>query len=143
MLLSVIYEKNVVFVSTSPFEITAAISTFISLLRPFKWSYPVIYNIPGDCLEILGSPIPVLVGLNLPAKKVLEYVIPTHGKLVHKESVYVFLDQNLIYYDFDMLEEFSIPSYEDFHHKLKAIYHKNFSKKNSAYFSVKKRHSKG
>ena len=36
--------------------------TFHSLLKPFKWPYPIIFNLPESLLPLLASPIPIIFG---------------------------------------------------------------------------------
>ena len=36
--------------------------TFHSLLKPFKWPYPIIFNLPESLLSLLASPIPMIFG---------------------------------------------------------------------------------
>jgi len=35
-----------------------------SLIRPLKWVHPMVFNLPEKLLPILGSPVPILVGIN-------------------------------------------------------------------------------
>ena len=63
--LNILQEKNIVFVSNDNEKLSAAISTFSCLIKPFQWPFPKIYNLPKDCLMMISSPIPVIIGLRV------------------------------------------------------------------------------
>jgi hypothetical protein len=142
ILFSILLENTVVFVSEDFSNLSACISSFLSLIRPFKWSFPVIYSLPKDCLDMLGSPIPLLVGLNLPAEKVMRDILRSDDKKTRTDSssnIYVFVDHNLFHYDFDAYDSTLIPYYDEFVERLEKIYKKSFSKKSSNYFKLSKK----
>ena len=134
--LSIIHEKNVIFVSKKNFRISCAISTFLNLLKPFNWEFPVIYNLPDDCLSMLGSPIPLIIGLKNSSQNVLSHFIPKFTDDSNSSNVFVFIDEKLIYYDYDILKDIIIPEYDEFYPKLKKLYHKNFNKESSSHFKI-------
>lgn len=125
---SIIHEKHVVFISEDINMSTGALSAFMSLMRPFKWSLPIIYNLPHELLPILGSPVPVLVGINQTTQFVLNKIIP---EIENDDILYVFLDHGLIQFKLKLLSEVLLPQYDSFISKAKKIYGKNFNSKNS------------
>ena len=46
---------------------TALISLLLTLIKPFEWCFPAIYNLPEQCISMLASPIPLIVGVKLSA----------------------------------------------------------------------------
>jgi hypothetical protein len=139
---SLLLEKTVVFVSEDMSSLSACISAFVCLMKPFKWPFPIIYSLPEDCLVMLGSPIPLLVGMNLPADVVINEVIPEHEKKTRADAnsnIYVFIDQNLFFYDFESFDTMLIPQYDEFIEKLDSIYKKSFCQRPSNYFKLHKR----
>jgi hypothetical protein len=142
ILFAIMSEHSVVFVSEDMSNLTACISTFISLIKPFKWPFPIIYSLPEDCLVMLGSPIPLLVGINLPADTVISDILPEHESKSRADSstnIYVFVDHNLFFYDFETLDSLLIPQYDDFSEKLEKLYKKSFNPKSSNFFKLNKR----
>lgn len=142
ILFAILSEHSVVFVSEDMSNLTACISTFISLIKPFKWPFPIIYSLPEDCLVMLGSPIPLLVGINLPADTVISDILPEHENKSRADSstnIYVFVDHNLFFYDYETLDSLLIPQHDDFSEKLEKIYKKSFNQKSSNYFKINKR----
>lgn len=74
ILLSILREKSVVFISKDISLITAVIMTFVNLIKPFSWPFPSIFSLPESCVQMLDSPIPVLIGLNQPYKYVYKHI---------------------------------------------------------------------
>jgi len=130
---SIMSELHVVFVSETPGLTTSALKTFLALMRPFRWPLPIIFNLPEDLLPMLSSPIPVLVGLNQASQYVVSTVIP---KTDNNDIIYVFLDQGLIYFKPEKLNQILIPQYNDFINKSKAIYRKSFNSKPSLHIKL-------
>jgi hypothetical protein len=139
---SILLEQTVVFVSENMSNISACISLFVSLLRPFKWPFPIIYSLPEDCLVMLGSPIPLLVGINLPAETVIHDILPEHDKKTRADAnsnIYVFIDHGLFFYDFESMDSVLIPQYDEFVEKLEKIYKKSFCQRPSPHFKILKK----
>lgn len=130
---SIMQEMHVVFVSDSPSLTTAALCTFLALMRPFRWPLPIIFNLPEDLLPMLGSPVPVLVGLNRSSQYVISQIIP---KTENSDIIYVFLDHGLIYYKPDIINNILLPQYDDFLTKSKTLYRKSFNSKPSLHIRL-------
>ena len=64
ILMALLLENPIVFVSENLGLLTSTLMTFLSLISPFKWHYPVVSNLPQDLMQILESPVPILVGIN-------------------------------------------------------------------------------
>ncbi|CAD8105374.1 unnamed protein product [Paramecium sonneborni] len=61
---SCLIEKSIVFVSKSPQLSTAACLLCQKyLLKPFTWIHPIISNLPLENIVYLGSPVPIITGL--------------------------------------------------------------------------------
>ena len=93
-MLYVLNEKNVVVVSESIEKTTFFLSSIISLIKPFEWAYPIIYNLPEDCLVMINSPVPVVIGLVMNSKDVMNKIIPSS---VNQDNLFIFMDQKLFY----------------------------------------------
>ena len=141
VLFSIFNEKSLVFVSENLFLISACISTFLALIRPLKWPFPIIYSLPEDCLLMLGSPIPVIVGLNLPSFHVVNDILPEFQSVSennNSNNVYVFLDNGLFYYDFENHDNIILPQFNDFIDRFQKCYQKSFNPRTSNWFRVRK-----
>lgn len=140
IMFSIFYEKSIIFVSENLFLISACISTFLALFRPFKWPFPVIYSLPEDCLLMLGSPIPVMIGLNLPSFHVVNDILPEYESMYennHNNNVYVFLDKGLFFYDFEKHDQLILPQFDNFLENMEKCYKKSFNQRSSQWFKVK------
>ena len=138
----VMLEETVVFVSENMSNISACISLFVSLLRPFKYYMPIIYSLPEDLLIMLDSPVSLLVGINLPAETVIRDILPEHEKKTRadaRSNVYVFIDHGMFFYDFESMDSILIPQYDEFVEKLEKIYKKSFCQRPSPYFKIVKK----
>ena len=58
------------------------------MIKPFKWLHPLISNLPDKFLHILGSPFPILVGLN----KEKAFVKENNLNEIHTNCVFIMLD---------------------------------------------------
>ena len=138
----VMLEETVVFVSENMSNISACISLFVSLLRPFKYYMPIIYSLPEDLLLMLDSPVSLLVGINLPAETVIRDILPEHEKKTRadaRSNVYVFIDHGMFFYDFESMDSILIPQYDEFLEKSEKIYKGMFSQRPSPYFKIVKK----
>lgn len=89
-LLSLLLEKSVIFVSEKRSLSTGAISTFLELLHPLRWEFPVIHCLPLQCSDLLQAPVPILAGLRSTRSKALPLVDTCPS------GVFVFLDEDFI-----------------------------------------------
>ena len=126
LFLALMLEKTLVFFSKSLALLTSTLMTFICLLKPFRWPYPMIFNIPESLLEFLDSPVPILIGIN----KGKEYVV-VDKKLekTHKECIFVNLDEVEIYNDDNLDEEVYSQFFHQLAYKLKGPFDELKSKK--------------
>ena len=62
-------EKKVVFFSEKVALLTGSILTFYSIIKPFTYVMPVIYNLPNVLIDMLDSCVPIILGIN----KKIEY----------------------------------------------------------------------
>jgi hypothetical protein len=37
------------------------------IITPFKWLYPMLESVPEQCMELLDSPVSVILGLTVPS----------------------------------------------------------------------------
>ena len=136
--LSIIFENNIVFISKSSFKISAFLTTFLNLLKPFKWTFPSIFNLPEDLLMMIGSPLPMLIGLNNSSDYVINEIIPNCGD-TSGNTIFVFLDFGVIYFNPNLLEKLVIPEFDGFFDKIKKFYRENFNKKDSGFLKIAKK----
>lgn len=89
LFLGLLAEHSMVFVSANASLLSATLLLFHSLLKPFKWPHPMVFNLPEKFLHLLDSPFPTLVGLNADREFVLETAqLPE----THPNCVFVLLD---------------------------------------------------
>lgn len=144
ILFSMLFEKSVVFVSEHLSLISAALATFNSLLRPFKWSFPIIYSLPEECLLMLESPLPLQVGINMSSHKFLSKVAPAHLPKLTSDSapVIVLLDQSLVIANSKHTSSLDLPFFDDCLAIPHAIYKQELSSKSSASLKLSKKKAK-
>ena len=130
---AIIHEKHVLFISDHVSETTAALTSFLTLIKPFKWPLPIIYNTPEELLQMLSSPIPLLAGINTSPKHFIEEILPQYDS---QTWVYVFVDQGFVYTNDSLVKELCLPQFGNFIHKIKSFYHQWFNKKSSQYYKI-------
>lgn len=142
--MSHLFEKKVVFISENNHSLCSAIATFNALLRPFRWTYPVIYNLPETCLPILQSPIPVQIGLKVSAKRFLSEIGPGlfPDMKTQTGAIFVFLDESLVMTNSAQLNSLFLPFFDDFLVILRVLYKKHFNAKSSKFIKISKKKSK-
>lgn len=71
---AVCLESKLVFFSKNISLLTSSILTFYSILKPFIYVMPVIYNVPTNLFDMLEAPVPLILGINkdISFKKSLE-----------------------------------------------------------------------
>jgi hypothetical protein len=57
-------EKTVVFFSKDVRLLTSTIGVLLSLMKPLKYTYPTIFNLPESQFGLLEAPLTVMVGIN-------------------------------------------------------------------------------
>ena len=139
-----VFEKKIVFISENKHSLCSAIATFNSLIKPFRWTYPVIYNLPEDCIPILQSPIPVQIGLNVSAKTFLSQIGPQNFKDLKTQTaaMFVFLDESLVLTNTAQVQSMPLPFFDDFLVILQVLYKKHFNSKSSNFLKISKKKSK-
>ena len=60
--LTILLERSIVFFSKNIALLTATIVTFLTLIKPFEWPNPLIFNIPNEYMAIFESPVPFICG---------------------------------------------------------------------------------
>lgn len=63
IILNILLERSFLFVSNDIENLTSMVLGFAYLIKPFKWPFILIPNLPIDLPYILESPIPYLAGL--------------------------------------------------------------------------------
>lgn len=138
---SILLENSVVFVSENLGLLTSTMMTFLNLINPFKWHYPIVFNLPHDLMQILESPIPILVGINRNSY----FINSLYQKYNH--IIFVSLDKDKKIYNKNNMNPFLNETFilklktifNDFNEKLKnnQPYMKNNLEENY-YFSINK-----
>ncbi|KAL4499118.1 hypothetical protein ABPG72_017020 [Tetrahymena utriculariae] len=89
--LSLLLEQSVVFVSSNSALLSSTMLLFHSLLKPFRWHHPLIFNLPNNFTHLMDIPVPILVGLN----KDKAYVYQNKLAEKHENCLFVLLDENI------------------------------------------------
>ena len=144
ILFSMLFEVTVVFVSEHLSLISSALATFNALLRPFKWSFPIIYSLPEECLLMLESPLPLQVGINMTAHRFLSSVAPVHLPKLNSDSspIIVFLDESLVMANAHHTSTLDLPFFDDCLVIPHAIYRQELSSKSSSSLKLSKKKAK-
>ena len=145
LLNSILLEKTIVLVSENLHSLSSAIATLNTLIRPFRWSFPIIYSLPKECMLMLEAPVPVLIGLNISSHKFLKEIAPNHFKDIkkNKEKLFLLLDDNLTLASKGLLNSLTLPYFNDFLIVLQVIYKKNYMSKQSNFYKISKKKASG
>ena len=108
ILMSILAEKNIFFISHLQSKISSAISLFTYMIKPYLWTFPIIYSVPKLLLDLIESPIPLIAGIMLDYMKI-KTILETFKN--HKNSIYVFLDHGYIRTDKRKIEDIKVPSF--------------------------------
>lgn len=144
-LTSILLEKTIVLVSEHINSLFSAIATLNTLIRPFRWSFPIIYSLPKECMLMLEAPVPVLIGLNVSSHTFLKDIVPVHFKdfKQNKDKIFLLLDDHLTVASKPLLNSLHIPYFNDFLIVLQVIYKKNFMSKPSNFYKISKKKASG
>jgi hypothetical protein len=64
-------EHKIIFQSSSEYTSSSCVLAFESLLRPFRWTGPVIPILPKSALQCVEAPVPILAGITSATRKYL------------------------------------------------------------------------
>ncbi len=110
--LSILLENSMVFFSESLGLLTSSLMLFVNLIQPFKFHFPVVFNLPNELFQILESPMPILMGINR-EKGFIEGFYQKYTNII-----FVSLD-NLKIYNKNLMKEHLN---DDFFNKLASIF---------------------
>ncbi|KAL4449911.1 hypothetical protein ABPG74_015030 [Tetrahymena malaccensis] len=117
--LSLLLEQSVVFVSSNSALLSSTMLLFHSLLKPFRWHHPLIFNLPNNFTHLMDIPVPILVGLN----KDKTYVYQNKLAEKHENCLFVLLDENIEVLNFQLVQ-----------HIQDSFFYQNLLEKVSSYF---------
>ena len=60
---AIFLERSIIFISKNPAKLSSVILGLKSMIKPFSWCGTLIPVLPGALLEIIDSPMPILVGI--------------------------------------------------------------------------------
>ncbi len=84
----------------------------------------------------MESPVPLIGGINISSNTFYSKILLKLTKKVKKTTLYVFIDQGLIYFDFEILKEIHIPEFENFKGSIMKFYRNNFNPLVSKYLKI-------
>lgn len=139
--MSVLLEKNIVFVSESRSLLSSAIACINACIRPLKWSFPLVYMLPKDCLLLLESPVPLQLGVNSSVERFLGQIVPVHcpQMLSQSQTLFVLLDAGLLVPTKSLLASINLPYFEDCLLLVQTIYKKSFVSRQSRHVKLSKK----
>ena len=134
-------EKSIVFISSNLKKITRCIAFFTTLFKPFNWIFPTICSVPSDRIDMLDSPIPVVIGVNTATEEFFNNILPRYLKGKNKSTserpnIYIFLDHKVFYYDLRILDSVLLPNCNKMLKRLQKLYHEFFNTKSSNFFKI-------
>lgn len=71
-------------------------SFFTSIIKPFRWPFPLIYSLPSKCLEFLESPLLFCYGIKMAEVDFEERVLKKIKNNQKNQILFVYLDSQLI-----------------------------------------------
>ncbi|KAL4509334.1 hypothetical protein ABPG72_018265 [Tetrahymena utriculariae] len=92
ILFAILQEQHIIFVSTNLCLLTKAIACFEALIMPFQWPYPIVYTLPENLMGLLGSPQPIILGINRSGR----YVLSQDLVESNPDHIFVLLDEGTI-----------------------------------------------
>lgn len=127
---SLFMEKTIIFVSEDRHLLGLTVQYFSTLIRPLDWPFPVIYSLPENCLQILGSPLPVIAGLLQPGERVMNDILPEYSSMT-KDTIFMFLDHSHILASKETVSQIRVPrlnkSIKLLHESIKSLFSANGS----------------
>lgn len=141
LFLAVLLEKTIVFSSQSKTEISNAINTFLSMIKPLNWAHPFIYNLPADCSVMVNSPLPMIIGICMDSQQVFKNIIQSMDSL--EDKIVVFLDEQMFYMQESLAKSIVIPSFEEFHEKFKKKFKTALIPRSSSFLKIVPQKSNG
>lgn len=117
--LALLLENHLVFFSENIGLLTSTMMLFLNLIQPFKWHYPIIYNVPQDLMQILESPFPIFVGINR-NKQYTQTLIQKYPNIL-----FISLDRDIKIYNANLVRN---QINDEIFQKLKVLFNK-FSEK--------------
>ena len=63
LLTSLFLEKSTIFISKDPVKLSSAILGVKSMMNPLSWCHSLIPILPGQLLDYIESPCPILCGI--------------------------------------------------------------------------------
>ncbi|KAJ3448126.1 c-myc promoter binding protein [Anaeramoeba flamelloides] len=76
---AILKERKLLFISRSLEYLTPCIFGLLSLIYPFKWSYPLIPILPLNFIEVFQSPVPYIIGC---LSSIIEISYPEEDEII-------------------------------------------------------------
>ena len=114
ILLNILLEHSVVFVSNNLTLLSGVILAYCYLLAPMKWEHIIIPIVSDGCLEMLEAPVPFLMGVPRSAAEGEEFINDTWCQ----ETIIILLDINKVIESAPLDKEL-IPNLDGMEKKLK------------------------
>ena len=114
---AILLEKKVVIFSKNITLLSATMSVLLTLIKPFKYTYPFIFNLPGVLLDICDAPGAGITGINQGE----DYFWNEDMISLYQSCLFIFLDSKKAY----ALEEtkmHKMPTFQDFDLRLNQSY---------------------
>ena len=67
-------------------------SFFTSIIKPFRWPFPLIYSLPRKCIEMLESPVPFICGVKMNDDTFNQKVLPALRSNQKNQILFVYID---------------------------------------------------
>jgi len=118
LLSAILLEKKLIFLSKNMTLLSATLSVLTTLIKPFLYTYPIIFSVPELLLGLCDAPGAGIMGIN----KGEDYFWSEDMLNLYPSCVFIFLDSKKIY----ALEETKVskmPVFSDFDVRLKQAYH--------------------
>lgn len=101
----------------------------LSFLKPLSWTFPAIYSLPENCLEMISSPLPIICGINTSFDLAMNRIIPEYTD--SEDVIYVFLDLDFILCSSETVNSVKVPSFDGFFKSCKERFGELFLKEKS------------
>lgn len=124
---AILQEKCIIFVHQNREILSKFIMLFVNLVKPFLWSFPIIYFLEKNNYGFMNSPLPIIIGIN---STMTNFKFRLNAEKIENKVIVFYIKENILEKDDFILY------YPIFNNRIAKI--KRSFNKLSKYFAKKK-----
>lgn len=135
--LNILLQTSVIFVSNNQQVLSFALGIFSQLLTPLVWRFSVVFKMTKDMIDLMLSPVPIMMGINKDCSKMLKEILPQKLPFIKGPTLFVLMDEevSLLSHHIDY-QKIHIPLFGLQNQGIKKLYQKMYGKNNSKQLSI-------